>query len=267
TVKGSVLTGLFLYCLFLLPGLIYSIWRQSTAAQVCRNCGSPAVIPLGSPAAQQVLANRGVGSGQIQAAAPHSGVAARDVARRTSTSKIAVGIVAGCFLIVIIDIAMNTGAPTNAARQKTSGPSASPATPQADQVKIAKLTPAEQKQAKEQALFQQRLPAARVVAIQAIPELRSMMRNPDSFKLTWISIMPSYAVCYEFRSQNGFGGMDNGGAVLAPRTMQLQVVSFDDSDGNLVSASNALNKYCANKSGYDIDPDAAAMALHMAGEQ
>jgi hypothetical protein len=53
--KGSILTELLLWCFFLLPGLIYSIWRHSTVAQVCRNCGSPAVIPINSPVAQQIL--------------------------------------------------------------------------------------------------------------------------------------------------------------------------------------------------------------------
>lgn len=57
--KGSILTELLLWCFFLLPGLIYSIWRHSTVAQVCRNCGNSAVIPLGSPVAQQILASRG----------------------------------------------------------------------------------------------------------------------------------------------------------------------------------------------------------------
>lgn len=57
--KGSIFTEFLLWCFFLLPGLIYSIWRHSTVAQVCRNCGSPAVIPLSSPVAQQTLVGRG----------------------------------------------------------------------------------------------------------------------------------------------------------------------------------------------------------------
>lgn len=121
--KGSILTEFLLWCFFLLPGLIYSIWRHSTVAQVCRNCGSPAVIPLGSPVAQQVLANRGASSGQIQAPASHSGAYALGAAaRRAPTGKIAVGIIAGCLLIIFISIAMNTRTPANTAAQTTPEP-------------------------------------------------------------------------------------------------------------------------------------------------
>ena len=122
--KGSIVTEFLLWCFFLLPGLIYSIWRHSTVAQVCRNCGSPAVIPLGSPVAQQVLATRGASSGQIQAPASHSGAYVLGAAaRRTPTGKIAVGIIVGCLLIIIISIAMNTGTPANTAAQTTPEPS------------------------------------------------------------------------------------------------------------------------------------------------
>jgi hypothetical protein len=63
--KGSILTELFLWLFFLLPGLIYSIWRHTTVTQVCRNCGSSAVIPLDSPVARQALAGRSPTVGQV----------------------------------------------------------------------------------------------------------------------------------------------------------------------------------------------------------
>jgi hypothetical protein len=91
--KGSILTELLLWCFFLLPGLIYSIWRHSTVAQVCRNCGSPAVIPLSSPVAQQTLASRGMTVGQVQAQPTTAGAPA---------SKIIVGLVAGIVLLTLI---------------------------------------------------------------------------------------------------------------------------------------------------------------------
>src|SRR5580658_4669242 len=56
--KGSILTELFLWLFFLLPGLIYSIWRHTTVAQVCSKCGSSNVIPLDSPIAQNILATQ-----------------------------------------------------------------------------------------------------------------------------------------------------------------------------------------------------------------
>jgi hypothetical protein len=55
SMKGSIVTEIILWLFFLIPGIIYSIWRHSTVAWVCRNCGSSAVIPLSSPVAQQAL--------------------------------------------------------------------------------------------------------------------------------------------------------------------------------------------------------------------
>jgi hypothetical protein len=56
--KGSIVTELFLWLFFLLPGLIYSIWRHASVAQVCAKCGSSNVIPLDSPIAKNLLANQ-----------------------------------------------------------------------------------------------------------------------------------------------------------------------------------------------------------------
>jgi hypothetical protein len=93
SMKGSLLTELLLWCFFLLPGLIYSIWRHSTVAQVCRNCGSPAVIPLGSPVAQQTLAGRRTTTGQAPSQASTAGA---------SASKVIAGVVAAIALLALI---------------------------------------------------------------------------------------------------------------------------------------------------------------------
>lgn len=52
--KGSILIELFLWFLFIVPGLIYSIWRHSSVYQGCRKCGSSEVIPLDSPRARSI---------------------------------------------------------------------------------------------------------------------------------------------------------------------------------------------------------------------
>ena len=74
-------------------------------------------------------------------------------------------------------------------------------------------------------------------------QLRDAMRNPDSFKLTQALIMGDGAVCYDYRAQNGFGGMNAEKAVLAP-------------DGRFATTGSdgfhALwNKECADKTGLD----------------
>ena len=38
-VKGSLLIELFLWCCFVIPGLIYSLWRQCSYHSGCPYCG------------------------------------------------------------------------------------------------------------------------------------------------------------------------------------------------------------------------------------
>lgn len=47
--KGSTLMELFLWLCFLLPGLIYSIWRLSSKHDACPKCGAQHMVPLDSP--------------------------------------------------------------------------------------------------------------------------------------------------------------------------------------------------------------------------
>ena len=56
TIKGSIWLELFCWCLFILPGIIYSIWRNTTRANVCPECGAAGLVPLASPKGQELLA-------------------------------------------------------------------------------------------------------------------------------------------------------------------------------------------------------------------
>jgi hypothetical protein len=53
-------------------------------------------------------------------------------------------------------------------------------------------------------------------AVMGAKQLHDSMRNPDSFKLGETLIMSDGATCYDYRAQNGFGGMNVGHAVLSP---------------------------------------------------
>jgi len=53
--KGSVLIELALWICFIVPGVIYSLWRVASRIKVCPQCQAVNMIPIESPAAQRVL--------------------------------------------------------------------------------------------------------------------------------------------------------------------------------------------------------------------
>jgi hypothetical protein len=56
--KGSGLITFLLLLFFLLPGILYAMWRSTTRHAVCPRCGSSAVIPLDSPRAKAALSTQ-----------------------------------------------------------------------------------------------------------------------------------------------------------------------------------------------------------------
>jgi hypothetical protein len=54
--KGSTLIEVVLWLCFILPGLIYSLWRLSTKRPVCPACGSEQLIPADSPKGRSLIA-------------------------------------------------------------------------------------------------------------------------------------------------------------------------------------------------------------------
>ena len=57
-IKGSILIEIILWLCFIIPGLIYSIWRSGSRYKVCPACGETGMIPLDSPRAQQLLSGK-----------------------------------------------------------------------------------------------------------------------------------------------------------------------------------------------------------------
>ena len=55
--KGSLSIEIFLWLCFLIPGLIYSIWRLSSRYSACGRCHAPNLVPVDSPRGLQ-LANQ-----------------------------------------------------------------------------------------------------------------------------------------------------------------------------------------------------------------
>lgn len=54
--KGNFFIEVILWLCFLVPGIIYTIWRLTTKQVVCQACGKPTLIPSDSPIAKATLA-------------------------------------------------------------------------------------------------------------------------------------------------------------------------------------------------------------------
>lgn len=53
--RGSIWIELVLWLFFLVPGIIYSIWRLTSRRTVCPACHNPGLIPVASPKASKEL--------------------------------------------------------------------------------------------------------------------------------------------------------------------------------------------------------------------
>lgn len=53
--QGSMVLELVLWCMFIAPGFLYSIWRTFTKRLVCRSCGSTDLVPPNSLMGQKIL--------------------------------------------------------------------------------------------------------------------------------------------------------------------------------------------------------------------
>jgi len=57
-VKGSIVIELALWLMFIIPGLIYSLWRLTSKHDACPKCGGINLIPVDSPNGQKILAEK-----------------------------------------------------------------------------------------------------------------------------------------------------------------------------------------------------------------
>lgn len=54
--RGSFWIEVVLWLCFLVPGLLYSIWRLTTKHKACAACGGTQLVPLDSPMAGRLQA-------------------------------------------------------------------------------------------------------------------------------------------------------------------------------------------------------------------
>ena len=63
--KGSMAVEIILWLCFIVPGLIYSIWRMSSYHAACPICGSQNLVPLNSPNGKKILESQGKTSEEV----------------------------------------------------------------------------------------------------------------------------------------------------------------------------------------------------------
>jgi len=56
--RGNFLIEVIAWLAFIVPGLVYSLWRLSARRRVCAECGSAALVPLTSPVGRRIVAAR-----------------------------------------------------------------------------------------------------------------------------------------------------------------------------------------------------------------
>lgn len=54
--RGAFVIEVLLWLCFLLPGMLYTLWRLTTRQKVCPACGAPNMLPVDSPKAKAALA-------------------------------------------------------------------------------------------------------------------------------------------------------------------------------------------------------------------
>jgi hypothetical protein len=108
---------------------------------------------------------------------------------------------------------------------------------------INKMTGVDQPQ---RAAVDQKQEQAVKIALVGAGMLKKGMRDPDSFKLRQVLVMDkTNAVCYDYNARNGFGGYNQGQAVLSP---DLKTFKTSEQDG----FRKAWKEWCGDKQGTDV---------------
>ena len=58
--RGSFFIELFLWLMIIIPGIVYSLWRQTTKTDICPDCKSENLIPASSRMATQAKQSMGI---------------------------------------------------------------------------------------------------------------------------------------------------------------------------------------------------------------
>lgn len=62
--KGSFILEVVLWLFFIVPGVIYSVWRLASKYQACPSCGSKEIVPLDSPRGRELASKYATNEGE-----------------------------------------------------------------------------------------------------------------------------------------------------------------------------------------------------------
>lgn len=79
--KGSTAMELILWLCFIVPGLIYSVWRLSSRYDACRSCRSISLVPLNSPIGRKLAQDYAIPLVDVAARASRSGAFGKSLGR------------------------------------------------------------------------------------------------------------------------------------------------------------------------------------------
>lgn len=57
--RGTVLISIVLWLTFIIPGIIYSLWRLTSGYRKCEACGSTSLLPLNTQAGRKLVTEQG----------------------------------------------------------------------------------------------------------------------------------------------------------------------------------------------------------------
>ena len=58
TVRGSISITVLLLFFFIVPGIIYELWRESGGRKKCKSCAAFGMIPVDSPNAKKLMTEK-----------------------------------------------------------------------------------------------------------------------------------------------------------------------------------------------------------------
>ncbi len=70
--RGSLLIEIIAWLLFLIPGIIYSLWRVSSRVNICPACGSERIVPINTPIGKKIMETHHAAPLPPQSAPPKS---------------------------------------------------------------------------------------------------------------------------------------------------------------------------------------------------